>query len=85
MGGLWGVMCARSVDEITSKYPEVNVVSERPAWMTEQHWSEFFDDPYDIDEAPKGPLLAVRRASLSQKKVCAPLRLIWQPSEMLTS
>jgi hypothetical protein len=52
-------MCARSVDEITSKYPEVNVVSERPAWMTEQHWSEFFDDPYDIDEAPKGLLLAV--------------------------
>lgn len=33
MGGLWAVVIANSADEILSRYPEVRIANERPAWM----------------------------------------------------
>jgi hypothetical protein len=57
MGGVWGIMNARSKEEIASIYPELVVVDEPPSWMTpdrlerlrEQEW-------HDIDGAPWGIL-----------------------------
>jgi hypothetical protein len=58
-GGLWGVMLARSADEITTTYPELGVVAERPAWMSEEEYERLADDPYDIEGAPRGLLDAL--------------------------
>jgi hypothetical protein len=64
MGGLWGVMRARSADEITTTYPELQIASARPKWMSEGRYDDLADHPYDIDGAPWGlldALLADRR------------------------
>lgn len=58
-GGLWGVILARSEDEITGVYPEVTVVRNRPKWMTDERYAELADTPYDIDGAPWGLLNAL--------------------------
>jgi hypothetical protein len=61
MGGLWGVIDARSEDEIKQKYPELDVVHERPKWMTPQRYGELCErERHDIDEeTPWGILRAV--------------------------
>jgi hypothetical protein len=60
MGGLWGLMHARSEDEIREKYPELVVVTERPGWMTDLDYARMQQsERLDIDEAPKGMLKAV--------------------------
>ena len=57
MGGLWGVMMARSEDEIRVKYPELVIVTERPPWMTDEIYQRTLDnETHDIDEAPWGML-----------------------------
>jgi hypothetical protein len=60
MGGLWGVMLARSEDDIREKYPELVIVKERPVWMTdESHTRLYREDRHDIDAPPSGMLKAV--------------------------
>ncbi len=59
MGGLWGVMLARSADEITRTYPELGIAAEHPAWMSAEEYERLADDPYDIDGAPRGLLDAL--------------------------
>jgi len=59
MGGLWGVLLARSAEEITTIYPELGVAAERPAWMSDETYERLVDDPYDIDGAPRGLLDAL--------------------------
>jgi hypothetical protein len=34
IGALWGVIEARSANEITAMHPELEIVDERPAWMS---------------------------------------------------
>jgi hypothetical protein len=34
-GGVWAFVLAGSPDEITKKYPELQVVDSTPAWMTQ--------------------------------------------------
>lgn len=58
-GGLWGVMHARSEEEIAVAYPELTVVHERPKWMSDERYEELAESPYDIDGAPWGMLNAV--------------------------
>ena len=63
-GGLWGVMLARSAEEITTTFPELVVVHDRPRWMSEEDYDHLVEDLYDIDGAPRGllnALLADRR------------------------
>ena len=53
MGGVWAFITARSPDEITAKYPQLTVATERPYWMTTE------DEPgeamtFDIDDPPSG-------------------------------
>jgi hypothetical protein len=57
MGGLWGVMWARSEEEIQQAYPEVNLVKEWPSWMDDEDYARL--TKYDIDDPPKGLLKAV--------------------------
>lgn len=56
MGGLWGVMYARSADEIAAIYPELFVVEERPHWMDTEELKHLEETSYDIDGAPRGLL-----------------------------
>ena len=57
MGGLWGVMMARSEDEIRVKYPELVIVTERPSWMTDEIYHRTLDNEmHDIDGVPWGML-----------------------------
>ena len=59
MGGLWGVIQARSAAEILAKYPEVSVLEVRPNWVTDDHvlaWSSP-DRIMDIDAEPTSWLL----------------------------
>jgi hypothetical protein len=53
---LRGVLKARSEAEILERYPELAIISERPAWMTSGELRRSADLPYDIDEAPRGLL-----------------------------
>jgi hypothetical protein len=61
MGGLWGVINARSVAEITAKYPELSIVQRRPKWMTIERYGDLLErEQHDIDEPqPWGILVAV--------------------------
>lgn len=58
-GGLWGVMLARSIEEILRVYPELQVVSDAPKWMTQDYYADLAATPYDIDGAPWGLLNAL--------------------------
>jgi hypothetical protein len=58
-GGLWGIMQARSADEIVERYPELDVVTQPPVWMDEQELRRLHETTYDIDGAPRGLLEAV--------------------------
>jgi hypothetical protein len=59
-GGLWGVMHARSAQQITDRYPELTVVDARPKWMTDEEFERIREmEFHDIDGAPWGMLNAV--------------------------
>jgi hypothetical protein len=59
MGGLWGVMYARSAEEIHTAYPELVIIDTPPVWMDTEELQHLQDSPYDIDGAPWGILNAV--------------------------
>ena len=59
IGGLWGVMLARSEKEIARMYPELAVVHDRPRWMSADLYARICEQEYDIDGAPWGMLNAV--------------------------
>jgi hypothetical protein len=60
MGGLWGVMDARSRREIELRYPELTIVEQRPDWMSEERYEELCaEQAHDIDGAPWGILNAL--------------------------
>ena len=59
-GGLWGVMRARSAKEILTKYPELSIEAERPAWLTDDVMADIRRaETHDIDDEPRGLLRAV--------------------------
>jgi hypothetical protein len=35
-GGVWGIAKASSADEVTALFPELQIVSEETAWMSEK-------------------------------------------------
>ncbi|MBU6419576.1 MAG: hypothetical protein KGQ79_07595 [Proteobacteria bacterium] len=54
-GGVWGVINARSEQEILAKYPKVKVINDRPAWMSDRDYSDIIKkNCFDIDLAPSG-------------------------------
>ena len=58
-GGLWGVMRAHSRDQIKEIYPELEILSDRPSWMSDERWEELLADPYELDEEPRGLIRAL--------------------------
>ena len=60
MGGVWVYITARSPDEITTKYPGLNVVLELPSWMTPNEEPEE-NMTFDIDDPPSGWLSSLDR------------------------
>jgi hypothetical protein len=55
MGGLWGVIAARSEQEILQKYPSLEVVVARPGWMSDAEYSLIISkNSFDIDDEPRG-------------------------------
>ncbi|MDQ4504320.1 hypothetical protein [Sinomonas sp. ASV322] len=60
MGGLWGIIFARSAEEILALYPELQIATERPPWMTDERYARLeHEEFHDIDGAPWGILNAV--------------------------
>jgi hypothetical protein len=53
-GGVWLYLFARSPGEITKKYPELKVVTERPAWLRGEELRRVEAMTFDIDDPPNG-------------------------------
>jgi hypothetical protein len=51
MGGVWAIVLADSAAEITSRYPEVVIVTDRPGWMNEVRFERLRRDTVDIKVA----------------------------------
>jgi hypothetical protein len=49
MGGLWGVVVAESADQIVTRYPEVVIAAERPAWMDDADFERLRREVLDIN------------------------------------
>ena len=49
-GGRWALVLAESDDEIKVRFPELEVVNERPGWMTDDYYRRLEGRIYDIDQ-----------------------------------
>ena len=59
-GGLWGAIRARSEYELTATWPELLIVRDRPAGLSDEHLSYLYEhELHDIDDAPFGLLHVV--------------------------
>jgi|GEM_PF-1319079 len=62
MGGVWAVIQARSAEEITAKYPVLEVMERRPAWMSRLEYDRLRrKERYDIDRPSGWFLLSLPR------------------------
>ena len=56
-GGLWGAVRARSEHELTTRWPELLIVRDRPAGLSDEHLAYLYDhELHDIDDSPWGIL-----------------------------
>jgi hypothetical protein len=54
-GGIWVVVNARSPEEITKKYPELQVFEKWPPFMTQLKYDDIAAKmTFDIDDKPSG-------------------------------
>jgi hypothetical protein len=58
-GGLWGVLMAPSKAAIEERYPELDIVNERPRWMSQERYESVMEEPLWLDDEPPQGLLAV--------------------------
>ena len=59
-GGVWAVIFASDKAQIAAKYPLLQVVDQRPAWMTEDEYQKILAKlEFDVDAEPHGWLLTV--------------------------
>ena len=64
IAGLWAVIHARSEAEISAKYPELEILHDRPKWMTDERYNRIAEvHSYDIDEEPRHGWLSFPEAS----------------------
>lgn len=57
MGGIWAFIFAESPQQIVERYPELKVVSESPAWITDALRRVMeAKETYDLDAPPSGLL-----------------------------
>jgi hypothetical protein len=57
-GGRWAIVSARSQEEITGQFPELEVVAGRPDWMTDEYYRNLESRGCDIDR-PTGLLVDI--------------------------
>lgn len=59
-GGVWAVILSSDKGQIAAKYPLLQVVDQRPAWMTEDEYRKILATlAFDVDAEPHGWLLSV--------------------------
>lgn len=58
-GGLWGFIYAESIDEITSRFPEIDVVDSPPEWMDDEYIDMLGERSEDIDGPYHGFLKSI--------------------------
>jgi hypothetical protein len=52
-GGIWGIISANSPLEILNKYPQLQIVSSPPIWMTDEIFErDIRRRAFDISEPP---------------------------------
>jgi hypothetical protein len=51
-GGLWAVVMAPSREAILAKYPEVDVVDDRPKWLTAERYEAMRSSALWLDDDP---------------------------------
>ena len=52
MGGVWALVMANSEEQISERFPELTVVHDRPAWLTEDEARRIEETlTMDIDDA----------------------------------
>jgi hypothetical protein len=60
MGGLWGIITADSIQDISELYPELTVFETRPFWMTNDQYASIAKQPkYSLLKEPVGMLLTI--------------------------
>ncbi len=64
-GGLWGVLMAPDAAAIRSRYPELDIADEPPAWMRRERYQSLHEEPLWLDDEPPQGLL---RALVSDRK-----------------
>lgn len=53
-GGLWAVLQAICAIDITSKYPQLTVVDERPDWMDDKTYNKIRSNSnYNVNNIPE--------------------------------
>jgi len=60
-GGRWALVLAESAEEIRIRFPELEVVNERPGWMTDDYYPRLEGRIYDIDQ-PTGLLADILKS-----------------------
>jgi hypothetical protein len=62
MGAVWGVISARSEQEVLQKYPQVQIVTMRPEWMSDEVYADVvLKNSFDIDQSPHGWLAELKK------------------------
>jgi hypothetical protein len=55
MGGVWGLIAARSEQEIHQKYPDLIIKEVRPGWMSDVIYDNIvLKSSFDIGDEPRG-------------------------------
>jgi hypothetical protein len=67
MGGLWGYALADSADQIKARFPELDVLDERPAWMRQEMDDDLRAREEDIDSPDSGILSVILEARASRR------------------
>lgn len=66
-GGVWGIVHARSRQEIEARYLNIEVVPERPAWILDDQYQRLLrSSRWDIDDV--APDWVLPRSSAPSRK-----------------
>jgi hypothetical protein len=59
-GGFWAIVRAESPVDVQSRFPELTLVPDRPAWMSDQVLSDLHDEVLNVRQ-PTGLLSDILR------------------------
>ena len=62
MGGIWGIVSARSKNAILSEFPDLIVFENRPSWMSEYELEQIRNScKFDLDDPTSYPSWVIRK------------------------